>query len=194
METLLYWDTVIFEVINSGWQNGFLDAVMPLWRNKYLWVPLYLLISSFLMINFGKNGAYLVATVLLTITISDTLSSAVLKKQIQRPRPCKQEVLQEEVHLLIPCGAGYSFPSSHATNHFALALVLITTLGKRFSTIKLPLFFWAASIALGQVYVGVHYPLDIIGGAVLGSLIGGGTGWLFNRLVDTRFLYPFSEN
>ncbi len=155
---------------------------MPYWRSKYLWAPLYLFLLCFLLINFGRKGGFLVVTALLTIVIADTVSSQLLKKQVQRLRPCRTEQLAQDLHLLVPCGSGYSFPSSHATNHFALALLLIVTLRRRFRWIVFPLLLWAASIALGQVYVGVHFPLDVIGGALLGTAIGSAMGYWFRRV------------
>ena len=95
--------------------------------------------------------------------------------------------LKKEVNLLVPCGGGYSFTSSHATNHFAIATFLILTLGLIFKWIKLPLLFWAASIAFGQVYVGVHYPLDIFFGAILGMSVG-----YFVFLLFLRFFGSFT--
>ena len=76
------------------------------------------------------------------------------------------------VDLKVKCGGGYSYTSSHATNHFALAFFLIYTLGVQFRWIKWVLIFWASSIAYGQVYVGVHYPFDVISGATIGGIIG----------------------
>lgn len=172
MDALLEWDWALFEAINSCMQNSFFDAILPFWRNKYSWLPAYVFLITFLAVNFGKKGVTVIVFALLTIGIADTLSSAILKKSIQRLRPCKTEQLTDELHLLVPCGSGYSFPSSHATNHFALAVFLIGVAGTRFSKISLPLLFWASIIALAQVYVGVHFPLDVICGALLGSSIG----------------------
>lgn len=180
MEALIQWDMALFEAINNGWQNPLFDAILPFWRNKYVWIPAYLFLISFLIINFGKKGLFIVFAAVLTIAIADTLSSAVLKKSIQRMRPCKTEQMKDQLHLLVRCGSGYSFPSSHATNHFALALFLIGVGGTRFSKIKLPLLFWAATIALAQVYVGVHFPLDVLGGTLLGCIIGLSMSWMFN--------------
>jgi undecaprenyl-diphosphatase len=182
MEVLLHWDYAMFEAINQGLQNPFLDGLLPLWRNKYFWLPLYVFLISFLWINFSRKGLFIVLAALLMIAVSDTLCSAILKKSIKRLRPCKTEQLAEQQQLLVPCGSGYSFPSAHATNHFALALFLIGVAGIRFSWIKLPLLLWAASIAFAQVYVGVHFPLDVIAGALLGSAIGLTTSIFFNTL------------
>lgn len=172
MNELLQLDHTLFEAINNGLQNSFLDTVLPLWRNKYIWIPAYLFLITFLVVNFQKRGLLIIAVAVLTIAIADMTSSEILKKSIQRLRPCKTAHLADQVHLLVPCGSGYSFPSSHATNHFALAFFLIGVAGTRFSKIKLPLLLWAASIAISQVYVGVHFPLDVLGGTLLGSLIG----------------------
>ncbi|MFT4667994.1 MAG: membrane-associated phospholipid phosphatase [Polaribacter sp.] len=188
MNELLQWDIALFEAINSGLQNSFLDTVLPLWRNKYIWIPAYLFLISFLLINFQKKGLLIILVAVLTIAIADMTSSRILKKSIQRLRPCKTAQIVDQVHLLVPCGSGYSFPSSHATNHFALALFLIGVAGTRFSKIKLPLLLWAASIAISQVYVGVHFPLDILGGTLLGCLIG----FTMSRVLNIAFLnkYP----
>jgi len=76
------------------------------------------------------------------------------------------------VRLLVHCGRAYSFTSSHAANHFAIAVFISLTLGLLYSWIKWPLLLWAGSIAYGQVYVGVHYPLDVIVGSLVGIIIG----------------------
>lgn len=184
METILALDQYLFKFINSGCQNEFLDWLMPMWRDKYFWIPLYLFLVFFLLFNYKIKGLLLILTVVMAIGISDFTSSQLIKKSVQRLRPCKQKEIVVQLH--IPCGSGYSFPSSHATNHFAIALLLIGTLGRYFPRIKLPLLLWATSIALGQVYVGVHFPIDIIAGAVLGAIIG---SFLARRFVvwEARF-------
>ena len=108
-----------------------------------------------------------------TVGTADFISSGLIKKNIQRLRPCNDPVFREMVHLRLPrCGGGYSFPSSHAANHFAAAVFLAMLFGRRKRWVWPALFGWAASIALMQVYVGVHYPADILGGAAVGILVG----------------------
>lgn len=172
MTELLHLDQYLFHQINTVWANGWLDALMPFWRNKYVWLPVYVFLISFLMINFGKKGFILFVFAIITIGIADTMSSKVIKKTVQRVRPCNDPAMASFVDLKVKCGGGYSFTSSHATNHFALAIFLIFTLGKRFRWIKWVLLIWATTIAYGQVYVGVHYPFDVISGGILGVLIG----------------------
>ena len=172
LEILLRYDEQIFQLINGEGHNAFLDAIVPIWRNKYFWAPLYVFIISFVLLNYKRKGLFLIGALLMTMTISDTCSSQIIKKSVQRLRPCNDIALKSTVKLLVPCGGGYSFTSSHATNHFALASFLFLTLGLHFRWIRWPLILWALSIALGQVYVGVHYPLDILMGSLLGILIG----------------------
>ncbi len=172
MNELLQFDQYLFQQINSVWTAGWLDASMPVWRNKYLWVPFYLFLVSFLVVNFGKRGIFLFIFAILTIAVSDTVSSQIIKKNVQRIRPCNNPKMDATIDLKVKCGGGYSFTSSHAANHFALAFFLIFTLGKRFKWIRWILIFWAASISYGQVYVGVHYPLDVFSGAMVGIIIG----------------------
>ncbi len=172
MTELLHFDEQLFHLINSGWHNPFFDVVMPFLRNKYVWMPFYLFLFAFLLINFKKNGLFIVLALALTIGMADVTSSHLIKKNVKRLRPCKVIERPSDLHLLVPCGSGYSFPSSHAANHFAIAIFLSLTLGKMFRWIRLPLLLWALSISLAQVYVGVHFPLDITAGALLGSLIG----------------------
>ena len=172
MTEILHWDEQIFQLINGSWQNSFLDALLPYWRNKFFWMPLYMFIVSFFLINFRKQGAFLILAIGLTVGTVDFVSSSIIKKSVKRLRPCNTEILKNEVHLLVHCGGGYSFPSSHAANHFAMAVMLFFTLGKVLKRTKILLILWAASIAFGQVYVGVHFPLDVLMGSLLGIFIG----------------------
>lgn len=181
MTTIIEIDEWLFQLINQDLHNAVLDYIMPYWRNKYFWIPFYVALAVFLVAKFKARGAYLIVGLLVAVSIADSVSSHVVKQQVQRVRPCNQEELKDEVQLLIRCGTGYSFTSSHATNHFAIAVFLILTLGRIYRKIKWPLLFWAATIALGQVYVGVHFPLDIIAGGLLGSLIGWGVAKIYHR-------------
>ena len=94
------------------------------------------------------------------------------------------------VRSLVKCGGGYSFTSSHATNHFAMAAFVLVLFGRRYRWLKAPLWFWAFSISYGQVYVGVHYPLDIFGGALLGIAIGTLIGRFARNYITLDFLDP----
>lgn len=170
MDHLIQFDQYVFQLINH-WDNAFLNEIMPYWREKTTWIPAYILFAIWLIWKHKKAGLILLLSTALCIGVSDTVSSKIIKKSVKRLRPCRTPDVEDQVKLLVHCGGGYSFTSSHATNHFALAVFLILTLGRQLKKIKGPLLFWAATIALGQVYVGVHYPLDVFMGALLGALI-----------------------
>ncbi len=182
MSGLLQLDETLFFWVNISCQNAFFDWLMPLLRNKYIWVPFYVFVTSFLVLNFQRKGLVAVLALVLAVALADNISSQLIKKSVQRLRPCKVMEPQRDIYLRVPCGSGYSFPSSHATNHFAVATYLMLLFGNLFRWVRLPLFLWAAIIAFAQVYVGVHFPFDVIGGALLGSLIGWGIHLLFTKM------------
>ena len=178
MDTILAIDQSIFEWINHAWQNDWLDAILPWWRDKRTWIPLYLLAIGILAWKYRMKSLFFLLAVGLTVGLADLTSSQVIKKTVQRSRPCNELSLQPPARIVSGCGGGYSFPSSHATNHFAIATLLFLTWGRIWGRWRYLLLFWAASIALAQVYVGVHYPLDILAGSALGLFIG----WAVSRL------------
>ncbi len=190
MTGIIELDQYLFHLINDTWSLPFLDAIMPYWREKTTWIPFYVLGAIWLTWTMKKRVILVLLAAGLTIAVADTVSSQLIKKNVERLRPCRTEGL--EVNLLVPCGGGYSFTSSHATNHFAIALLLIMIFAKRYPRIKWPLLLWAASIAYGQVYVGVHYPFDVLTGALVGSLIGISIAYLYRRA--DQYFFPSISN
>ncbi|HRJ15546.1 MAG TPA: phosphatase PAP2 family protein [Saprospiraceae bacterium] len=182
LETIQHWDQQVFELLNGQWQSPLLDWLAPLWRDKRFWIPLYLLLSIFVVRTYRKRGLYFLLALGLTAGISDVASSRIVKPSVQRLRPCNNPELRDDVHLLVHCGSGYSFTSSHAANHFAAAAFLFFTLGRLHRRGRGLWWLWAASIAYAQVYVGVHYPADVLAGAVLGVAIGYLSSRLYLRL------------
>ena len=178
-------DTWLFLQINTQWTNRFLDSVFPWWREANAWVPLYLFLIVFALLNFKKKAFPWILFVVLTLTLTDQLSATVIKSWVGRPRPCRDPYLMSQVRLIVNnCSGGFSFPSSHATNHFGFAIFLFITLQKVITQKWRWVFIiWAATICYGQVYVGVHYPVDVFCGAILGCCIGYITGWLYNKKV-----------
>lgn len=172
MDNLIALDYSIFEWINLSWKNEFLDLVMPYIRNKFFWAPLYLYILIFLWSNYKFKGVYIIILLIIAIVLSDQLSSSIIKPLIQRIRPCNDASIMENVRLLISCGPGYSFTSSHAANHFTIAAFISLSVYSSNRWLVITLFLSAVSVGLAQIYVGVHYPFDILGGALLGMLIG----------------------
>jgi len=181
MEYILNLDESIFILINRTWQNDFFDWILPYWRNKKFWIPLYLLFSLFLYTKVGKKSLWILLFLGLTVAASDLTSSFLIKESIERIRPCNDPAFMKNVFLRVPCGSGYSFTSSHAANHFAVAMFLILILGGRLKRWRYVLLFWAISIGFAQIYVGVHYPLDVLFGFLVGGIIGYLGAYLYHR-------------
>jgi undecaprenyl-diphosphatase len=181
-EILIRLDYETWYYLNTVWHNDVLDAIIPYLRNQWTWAPLYLFLLLFTTMNFGRKGWMWCVFFLLTFALSDQLSAHLIKPYVHRLRPCNNPYLQEFVHIIVPCGSGYSFPSSHAANHFALAVfssITMSRLSKWVWTISL---LWAFSVAYAQVYVGVHFPLDVICGGMVGIFAGIITGKLYNKV------------
>jgi membrane-associated phospholipid phosphatase len=182
-EKLLHADYWLMIKINREWQGTFFDSIALFIRDSYTWLPLYLFLLLFVTINFGKKGWWWVVTILATAGLCDFISSQIIKECVGRPRPCRDPLLAEHIRILAKyCGMNGSFTSSHATNHFAVAMFLFQTL--RFSSRWWALaFIWAGAISYAQVYVGVHYPSDVVAGGLLGCIIGYGASKFFNKQI-----------
>jgi undecaprenyl-diphosphatase len=144
---------------------------------------MYLFFSVLLFLKQGKKVGLFLLFAILTIGLSDFTSSVLIKENIQRIRPCNDPVFKKQVFLRAPCGSGYSFTSSHATNHFALATFIILGLGTFIRKWRYLILFWAISIGFAQIYVGVHYPLDVLVGFLLGALIGGLGAFVYRKAI-----------
>jgi membrane-associated phospholipid phosphatase len=180
MDKLLSWDYFLFEKIHAKGNTAFLDFLFPYLRNPFFWSPLYLFLIVVMYENFAKKGMLWVLFFLITFGIGDFFSARLLKPLVHRIRPCIDPIWNGIHRHIVPDSSGFSFPSSHATNHFAMAMFIYITCKKFHPSISYLCFSWAALIAYAQVYVGVHYPIDVFGGALLGIWIGYLTGNYFN--------------
>ncbi|MEK6650332.1 MAG: phosphatase PAP2 family protein [Bacteroidota bacterium] len=172
-------DVWLFHLINGSWTNPVFDIVMPFVTdlNRQPWM--LALVAAFVVWALwrgGLRGRQAVLVLVLTILIMDQFSSAVLKDLFVRPRPCHE---LSDFRLLVGCGAGKAFPSSHAVNTFAGALVL----GFFYPRAFWYLMGYAVLVAYSRVYVGVHYPLDVIGGGVVGLFGAAIVLWASERTI-----------
>ncbi len=175
-------DAQVFQCINQRCANPVFDLLLPLFREKLFWAPLYTFAVAFLVLNFGRKGWQILLGLVVVVALSDGISSELIKKNVQRVRPCNDPAMVEIVQLRIDsCGSGYSFTSSHAANHFAVAIFLLPFLSPLARWIRPALLVWAGIIAFSQVYVGVHYPGDVLGGAMIGAMVGWSVGVLLQK-------------
>jgi undecaprenyl-diphosphatase len=168
-------DVALFRFGNSMLANPVGDVFFPFITEVKNFYIIYAVTLIALMVFGKKRGVITVALLLLTITISDQLSSFVVKPLFGRLRPCHT---LEDVRLLVGCGGGKSFPSSHATNNFAMAVLVA-----HFYPVARPwLLLWAVLVAFSRVYVGVHYFSDLLGGALLGTAVAAAVAWSYERI------------
>ncbi|SDP92732.1 undecaprenyl-diphosphatase [Mucilaginibacter sp. OK268] len=181
-EHLLQLDRHLFYFINHDLSNPFFDWIMPLLRNPKFWIPLYLFIIGFCIYRYKKTGAIIIVLLAITAGFADFTSASIIKYNVKRLRPCRDPIVSQTDISRVPCGTGYSFPSTHATDHFAMAIFLSLVFFRKWRWIWLWAILWAGIISFAQVYVGVHFPIDITCGAIYGALVGGLFALLFKKL------------
>lgn len=166
IDTLIGIDIEVMRFINVTLSNRVFDVVMPIVTAEWFVRPILVIGIVVAAWKGGKYGRITAVLAIVTVVLSDQLSSHIIKPWVGRLRPCHT---LDWVHLLVNCSSGKSFPSSHAVNSFAQAMLWSC----RYPKIARYIYPLAALIALSRVFVGVHYPLDITAGAILGTLCGG---------------------
>ena len=186
-DAILRLDYKAFSKVNEQWHNSFLDFILPFIREPFVWIPLYFFLAIFILQNFKLRGVYWVMFFIITAMLSDYLSSSVIKENLWRVRPCREPFLADHVRFLVSyCPRSSSFTSSHAVNHFAASMFIFTTFKKSLSPKWAFIFFWAFAICYAQVYVGVHFPFDVICGAIVGVIIGYIPAKIFNTKIGLQ--------
>lgn len=171
MNAILELDQELFLGLNNLGSTEF-DAFWLLISSTSIWIPLYAIFVYLLYKEYRfRNLLFLLLFIALGVTVSDQLSN-IYKYGMERLRPCHEPSL-EGMFREVKCGGPYGFFSAHASNTFFLATYLFFLLRRRLKSYAFLLFFWAAVVAYSRVYLGVHYPLDIIYGALIGFLLGG---------------------
>ena len=166
-------DQALFYQINGVWHHPILDAVLPWTRHSNNWIPLYIGLLGWLIYQVGWKTLKWLLFALINVGLTDQISSSVFKPFFHRLRPCNDPALVVKTRLLLEqCSGGFSFTSSHAANHFGLAMFIFVTWGITQQRYTKFFFVWAGLISFAQIYVGVHYPLDIIGGTIIGLISG----------------------
>lgn len=177
-------DQQLFLFLNSQ-HSPFWDPIMYALSGKVIWIPLYLSILIFLGIRYKRKFFVILLLIILAVTLADQ-TSVLIKNLVLRLRPCHEPSLEGLVLIVKgECGGLYSFVSSHATNSFNVAFISLLFIKKRWYTLSIIL--WAAIVGYSRIYLGVHYPGDVICGSVLGALIGWSIYKLY-MLIDNKIL------
>lgn len=178
LEELLQLDRDLFLFLNSLGTESW-DRFWLIVTNKWTFIPLYLLLLIFSYRYLGlKKTIFLLVTVALLITCTDQLANF-FKYGVRRLRPCYEEDLDGMIRLVRGyCGGRFTFFSAHAATSFAIASFFICLLRNQVKYISLILILWALFVAYSRIYIGIHYPIDVLAGAVIGLIFG----WLFYRL------------
>lgn len=185
MERLVEWDHKLFWLIN-GAQLPWLDPIMKGLSNIPIWIPLYvLLVGACFYKRPWKIGLTAVLGMGLTFLLTDQISASLIKELVQRLRPSHIEDWADSIHLLEGKGGLYSFVSSHASSTFGLAT--FTSLFFRKKAYTWGIYIWASLVSYSRIYVGKHFPFDIVGGAILGLLTGYLVYQLFKLIVRKAF-------
>jgi undecaprenyl-diphosphatase len=164
-------DTQLFLFLN-GLNHPFLDSIMIFVSRRLSWLPLYVILLIVLIRRYKWQTIILLLVIALLISLSDQLSVKAFKFVFERPRPCHEPALMPYIHLPADrCGGAYGFVSSHAANSFALAGFIFLLFRPWFRHIGYIAFGWAALVSYSRIYMGVHYPGDVLAGALLGVLV-----------------------
>jgi len=178
-------DQQLFLFINSS-NSPFFDQVMYALSGRVIWVPLYLAILIYLGVKYKRKFLIIIPFIIIAVTLADQVSVQLFKNIFIRLRPCHEPSLAGMVHLVKgECGGLYGFVSSHASNSFNVALLSLMFIKKKWYTISIIL--WASVIGYSRIYLGVHYPGDVVCGSMVGAFIGWGVYKLY-ELTDNKVL------
>ena len=192
LEQLLHIDTEVLLAIN-GWHAPWADTLMWIISAKTTWIPLYLLLVGLLVWRYRKPAMtnvkwlqkvpaclVMIVMIAMAVGVADFIASGILKDLVARPRPTRVPELEGVLHLVNGYKSGrYGFVSSHAANTMAVALLFSLIWRNKIATVGLML--WVAANCYSRMYLGVHYPTDILGGLIVGSLVAVVGYWLLCR-------------
>lgn len=171
VEILKRIDKIILLLVNHDSSHQYLDPVMIVLRNPFTWIPFYIFMVYFFYKQAGVRFWKILIFSLLTVALTDSIST-LIKNFFERLRPCYDNEIASLVRHVDDCGGLYSFPSSHAANHFGLAAfwfwIILKLTGKKWKF----LWVWSCVICYAQIYIGKHFPSDVIAGGLIGFFTG----------------------
>lgn len=171
IESILQIDTNLFLLINQA-NNNILDSIMYYASSKFLWTPLYALLIALIAMKYKWKAIIAIIFVIIAVAIADLTSVHLFKNVFQRLRPCYEPALTPIINNIVGCGGKYGFVSSHAANSFAIVIMVIKLIGEKHKWLNWLMPLWGILILYSRIYLGKHYPGDVIAGALLGVIIG----------------------
>lgn len=163
------WDKNLFLYLN-GMHTNWLDPIMKALSSIPFWIPFYVLLIGWMIYRRRTEGVYALLFIGLAFGLTDQLSVHLFKNVFQRLRPCHDPEIQSLVYSLENCGGRFGFISNHAANTFSLAL--FSSLFWKNKYFSIGIFIWATAVSYSRIYVGKHFPLDVLCGAAFGLLCG----------------------
>lgn len=186
MHSLNQLDHRLFVFVHTQLATPALDRVMILLRDPPTWIPLYAFLLFWILRYQRRYAWQFILFSLIVFAITDFTSASILKPMFLRNRPCFEPSLQPVIRHLVGCGGQYGMPSSHASNHFGLATFWYFSIRWMSNRRWNWLWLWAVLVCFAQVYVGKHYPGDILAGTLLGISVGYLLAALFRRWLLTK--------
>ncbi len=187
IELLKQMDQELFLLLN-GWHSPFFDSIMYALTRRNTWIPLYVVLIFFIIRSFGwRQGGLYVLFLLVSVGLADFLTSGIMKPFFERVRPCQNPELDGLIHVLGGCGGKFGFASSHASNTFALATGM-SLLYRKSKWIPYVIMGWAIIVSYSRIYVGAHYPGDILAGAFVGIFLSLAINFILNKSTKQKTL------
>ncbi|WP_341272840.1 phosphatase PAP2 family protein [Cecembia calidifontis] len=192
MEKIGQLDQELFLFLNS-FHSDFLDPIMFTMTKTWPWIPMYVFFTYLIMAHYKKESWWVFMAVGLTILFADQTASGLMKPYFERLRPCHEPLLEGMVHNYGYCGGGkFGLASSHAANSFGVATIMSLTLAFKYPWLKW-LFAWAAVFSYTRIYLGVHYPGDILVGALVGILSAMAGYFIMKKVRDKIYRSNISD-
>lgn len=163
--------------------SDFGDILMWIFSEKLTWLPLILVLLYVVIKNKGRETILVILGLAIAITLADQVASSLFKPVVERLRPSRDPSIMNQIHIVNGYRGGkYGFVSSHAANVFAVAVFTAMLFRERLYSVVI--LIWAVSVAYSRIYLGVHYPMDILCGAIVGVLAGYVALWLYHKMIS----------